>query len=240
LGYPDRALQKEREGLRVAQEQAHYWSLAFALFHGSRFLYDFCQDWNALHERAKALLGLCSEKELGGWQPLAEFIHGLALIKTGQVAAGLTQLHAGLAAWRATGAENGLPHMLRCVGEVHREMHHNEQGLAVVTEALTFAAKNEARFDEAELYRLKGELILQASEQSSEAEVCFHKAIEVARQQHAKSWELRAATSLARLWQLQGKKTEARDLLAPVCDWFTEGFDTPDLQAAKALLAEVA
>ena len=133
----------------------------------------------------------------------------------------------------------------------------------MLAEALAFVDKTGERHYEAELYRLKGQLTLQSQsslrqvktgqdksedtdprpltpDPQSEAEACFLKAIEIARQQQAKSWELRAATSLARLWQQQGKKTEARELLAPVYDWFTEGFDTKDLQEAKALLGELA
>ena len=116
-----------------------------------------------------------------------------------------------------------------------------KEGLQVVAEALAVVEQTGEHGWEAELHRLQGELLLQSAPQKpkSEAEACFHKAIEVARGQSAKSWELRAATNLARLWQQQGKTTEARDLLAPVYEWFTEGFDTADLQEAKALLSEL-
>ena len=116
-----------------------------------------------------------------------------------------------------------------------------KEGLFQLEEALAFTARTGERFCEAELYRSKGELLLQQSQaNTSETEVCFHKAMEVAQKQEAKSWKLRAATSLARLWQQQGKKEEARDLLAPVYNWFTEGFDTQDLKDAKALLEQLA
>ena len=123
-------------------------------------------------------------------------------------------------------------------------MGQAEEGLREVGEALAFAERTEERFYEVELHRLKGELTLQCSAQSldsriAEAEACFQKAIEIAQHQQAKSWELRAATSLARLWQQQGKTAEGRDLLAPVYNWFTEGFDTADLQDAKALLTDL-
>ena len=110
------------------------------------------------------------------------------------------------------------------------------EGLAVVAEAVAWAQGTGGCYYDAELYRLKGELTLQQSQDGQEAETCFHKAIEIARHQQAKSWELRAATSLARLWQGQRRTGEARDLLAPVYNWFTEGFDTADLKDAKALL----
>jgi predicted ATPase len=119
-----------------------------------------------------------------------------------------------------------------------------EEGLHVLTEALAAADKSSGRASEAELYRLKGELTLQLHDMSrksraTDAEACFQKALEVARRQHAKSWELRAASSLARLWQQQSKTAEARQMLAEIYGWFTEGFDTKDLQEAKGLLGEL-
>jgi len=117
---------------------------------------------------------------------------------------------------------------------------HSEEGLLMLTKALALVDKNDERWCEAELHRLKGELLLQlSSDNHTEAEVCFHKALDVARSQQAKSWELRAATSQAKLWQRQGKRQEAYDLLVPVYGWFTEGFDTADLKDAKALLDEL-
>jgi len=124
-------------------------------------------------------------------------------------------------------------------------MRQAEEGLSVVAEALITVNKTGEREYKAELYRLKGELTLESKVQGSEskveeeAEECFHKAIEVARRQEAKSWELRAATSLARLWQQQGKKDEAQQLLAEIYGWFTEGFETKDLQEAKRLIEEL-
>src|SRR5262249_56893238 len=123
------------------------------------------------------------------------------------------------------------------LAEAHGIIGQPEAGLAVLTEALTLVNTTGERWYEAELYRLKGELLLQqSSDNPTEAESCFHHAISIAQNQSAKSWELRAATSLARLWQQQGKRQEAYELLAPIYGWFTEGFDTADLQAAKALL----
>jgi len=119
-------------------------------------------------------------------------------------------------------------------------MGQPEAGLAVLVEALTLAETTGERWCAPELYRLKGALLLQqSSDHQAEAETCFHHAISIAQSQQAKSWELRAATSLARLWQQQGKRAEAHALLAPVYGWFTEGFDTADLQEAKVLLEEL-
>jgi predicted ATPase len=124
--------------------------------------------------------------------------------------------------------------------EAYRCADQLEEGLTVLAEALTLVHKTEERWYEAELYRLKGELLLQQSfENHSEAETCFQKAIAIAQNQSAKSWELRAATSLAKWWQSQGKRDDARELLGEIYGWFTEGFDTADLKDAKMLLDEL-
>src|SRR5205823_5922441 len=153
---------------------------------------------------------------------------------------GIMQITQGLMTYRAMGAEVLRPYFLALLAEAHGTMGQPEIGLTVLTEALTLMDTTGERWYESELYRLKGELLLQQnSANQAEAETCFQQAITVARNQQAKSFELRAATSLARLWQLQGKRQEAHDLLAPVYGWFTEGFDTLDLKDAKALLEEL-
>ena len=147
----------------------------------------------------------------------------------------------GLAAWRATGAETLRPYFLALLAEASAQMEQREEGLTLLAEALALTNDREERRWEAELYRLKGELLLaRATGQDTEAETCFRKALEIARRQQAKSLELRAAMSLARLWQGQGKRAAACQVLAEVYDWFTEGFDTADLQKAKALLEALA
>jgi predicted ATPase len=146
----------------------------------------------------------------------------------------------GLAAFQATGMRLQYPHFLALLAEAYGKAGQAEEGLSVLAEALALVEETGERYYGAELYRLKGELLLmQGDEAESEAEASFHKAIEVARRQQAKSWELRATMSLCRLWQRQGKREEARQRLAEVYGWFTEGFDTPDLQEAKALLEEL-
>ena len=154
---------------------------------------------------------------------------------------GIAQIRQGLADYRATGAEVKMPDSLALLAAVYKKRGQAEKGLNVVAEALARVEKTGGRLWEAELYRLKGELLLVRDAprpQVVEAEACFQQALAIARRQQAKSWELRAATSLARLWQ-QSKRAEARELLAPVYNWFTEGFDTADLQEAKALLEEL-
>ena len=182
---------------------------------------------------------------------------GSTLVRQGHVAEGLAQLKHGLAAYRATGAGIFVTYFLALVAEAYGANGQVQAGLQTIPEALERVEQTGERVWEAELHRLRGELVLQSGVQSLrsrdlrpqsatpnahvavEAEACFHQAIAIARQQQAKSLELRAALSLARLWQQHGKSAEAGALLAPIYGWFTEGFDTADLQEAKALLEEL-
>ncbi len=154
---------------------------------------------------------------------------------------GIAEIRQGLAAELATGAKTWQPYLLGMLAEAFGEGGHSEEGLNALSDALVVIDNGEVRFYAAELYRLKAALLLkQATPDVSQAEGYFQQALDIARRQQAKSLQLRAATSLARLWQQQDKRTEARELLAPVYGWFTEGFDTADLQEAKALLTELA
>ncbi len=165
---------------------------------------------------------------------------GWALAAQGHGVEGLSQIREGLAALQATGTEFLRSHFLALLAEAYGKAAQVEEGLSTVAKGLAFVERTEERFYEAELYRLRGELLFQQSpDNATEAAACFHRALDVSRNQAAKSWELRAATSLARLWQQQGKMAEARELLAPVYGWFTEGFDTADLKDAKGLLEEL-
>jgi predicted ATPase len=163
---------------------------------------------------------------------------GSALLKQGQqVEEGIAQIRQGLTAYRAIGAEHGLPLVLSDLAEALAHLGRTEEGLTVLTEAFTVMEKNDERICEAELYRLKGELLLSSAIAGAlEAEACFRQAVAIAQRQGAKSLELRAVVSLSRLWQQQGKQEEARQRLAEIYGWFTEGFDTADLQAARTLL----
>src|SRR5262245_49676949 len=159
----------------------------------------------------------------------------------GPGAEGLEQVRQGLAARRATGSKLADPYLCTVLANVCDHLGHTEDGLQALAEAHTQVEQHEERVVEAEIYRLQGVLLLQQTRTpQAEAEVCFHQALEIARRQQAKSLELRAAMSLARLWQQQGQRTAAYELLAPIYGWFTEGFDTADLQEAKALLEELA
>jgi predicted ATPase len=164
-----------------------------------------------------------------------------ALALQGQGEAGLAQLRQGIAAWRATGAAMAVPYCCTLLADVADRLGHPADALQALAEAHTLVEQHEERWWEAEIYRLRGVVLLrQPGTPPAEAEACFQRALDVARRQEAKSLELRAAMSLARLWQQQGKRVAARELLAPVYGWFTEGFDTADLQEAKALLEALA
>jgi predicted ATPase len=236
LGYPDQGLTRSHEALTLAQQSAHPFSLAFAL-NIAAIVHQLRREVRFTQERAEAAISLSKEQGFPHWRAMGCILCGWALAQQGQAQEGLEQLHQGLRAFRATGAEILRPYFLALLAEAHGAMGQPAEGLAVLTEALALVETTGERWYEPELYRLKGALLLQqSSDNQAEAETCFQHAITIAQSQQAKSWELRAATSLARLWQQQGKRQEAHDLLAPVYNWFTEGFDTADLLEAKALL----
>jgi predicted ATPase len=193
-----------------------------------------------VHELADAIIALATAQGFPQWRAQGSVLRGWALAEQGQAAEGVTEIRQGLAAWQATRAEIGRQWRLLLLAEAQGHMGQITAGLATLTEALAVVEVTGDRRDEAELHRLTGEFLLrQAVPDAPQAEACFQQALTVARRQEAKALELRAAMSLARLWQSQGKRTEAHALLAPVYGWFTEGFGTPDLQQAKALLEEL-
>jgi predicted ATPase len=247
LGYPDQALQRSHEALTLAQELAHPYNLASALFFAT-WVHQFRREGPLTHERAEAALALAAEQGFPIYLAGATLFRGWALaaqspapgVGPGPGEESIAQMHQGLAAWRATGAEVLRPYGLALLAEVSAQVGQPEAGLTLLAEALTVANNTGERRWDAELHRLQGELLLaHTAEHETEAEACFQHALDIANRQQAKSWELRAATSLSRLWQQQGKRHEAYDLLAPVYGWFTEGFNTADLQEAKALLDEL-
>jgi predicted ATPase len=236
LGYPGRAMQRSREAITLAQGLAHPLSLAAALSWNARF-HQLRREPQVVHELAEATIALATAQGFPLWLAQGIVLRGWALAEQGQAAEGVAQIRQGLAAWRATGAELGRQWRLLLLAETQGKMGQTAAGLATLAEALAVVERTGDRRDEAEIHRLTGEFLLrQAVPAEPQAETCFHQAIDIARSQQAKSLELRATTSLARLWHQQGKRQAAHDLLAPVYHWFTEGFDTPDLQEAKALL----
>jgi len=245
LGYPDQALSRSDQALTLAQELAHPFSLAFALSFAAE-VHRLRREGQAAQKRAEAAITLSTERGFTVWLTGGTILRGWALVEQGHGEEGIAQMHQGLAINRVTGIESGQVHYLAMLAEAYGKVGQAEEGFAMLAEALAVVDRNGERVSEAELYRIKGELTLQQQSKVQgpkskveEAEGYFLKAIEIARKQQAKSLELRAAMSLARLWQQQGKKKEAHDLLAEIYGWFTEGFDTKDLQEAKTLLAEL-
>jgi TOMM system kinase/cyclase fusion protein len=239
LGYPDQGLAQTDEAVTLAQHVAHPFSFGYALGFAAGF-YQLYRDVRATQERAAATIRLATQQGFPHWMAHGACLHGWAVAHQGQAQEGIEQIHQGMRAFRATGAESGRSSFMALLAEIYGIMGQPEAGLTMLTEALALVDTTGERWYEAEIYRLKGALLLQlSSDNQAEAETCFHQAIAIAQNQQAKSLELRAATSLARLWQGQGKRAEAHALLAPVYGWFTEGFDTADLKDAKALLQEL-
>ena len=236
LGYPDQGWARIQEAVTLAQQLAHPFSLNFAL--GEAAMFHQCRrEGKATQECAEASIVLATAQGFLHWRARGAVLRGWALAQQGQVQAGIEQITQGLRDYRATGAQLALPHYLALLAEAYGIMGQPDAGLTVLTEALTLVDQTGVRLWEAELYRLKGALLCQqSSDNHREAATCFQHAMALARNQQAKSWELRAATSLARLWQQQGKYDEARQVLGDVYHWFTEGLETADLQEAKALL----
>ena len=236
LGYPDQALRRSQEMRTYAQALPHAFTLARSLFYAA-VLYRFRREGATAQEHAEAALAIMTEQGFVHNLGFATINRGWALAAQGQREEGLAQMQQGLAATQATGSRIALSEFLALLAEVYGQSGQAEAGLRLLAEALAHVEHTGERFYEAEVYRIKGELLLQqAVPDAPQAEACFQQALVVARRQQAKSWELRAAMSLSRLWQQQGKRTAARELLAPIYRWFTEGFDTADLQEAKALL----
>ena len=234
LGYPNRALARGNASIAEARSLAHPPSLAVSLALGTELL-SLVGDNAALDERAGQLVAVATEQGFPYWHSQGAIYRGYAKVKNGDVAEGMLLLRDGSSAYRATGEELGLPfyiHLLATACEIAGKV---EEGLALVDEALLIVERTGERWFAAELNRHKGQLLLRHGNTEA-AEELYRKALSIAVEQQAKLWELRAAMSLAQLWRNQGKRTEARDLLAPAYGWFTEGFGSPDLKEAKALL----
>jgi predicted ATPase len=214
--------------------------MAFALSLAAVF-HQFRREARCTQECAEAAISIATDQGFPYWRAVGFLMRGWALAHQGQVKEGIEQINQGMRDYRATGAELGRARYLALLAEAYGAMEQPETGLTVLTEALTLVDKTGEYWYESEIYRLKGALLLQPHAiNQAEAEKCFLHALEIARTQQAKSLELRTATSLARLWQQQGKREEARQVLGDVYNWFTEGFDTADVKDAKALLDELA
>jgi len=248
LGYPDQARQRSQDALDLARELSHAYSLASA-FVGVAWLHQHCGEAQLARERTEASLAIGTEHGLPRFVVQGNLLAGRLLVEQGQVEEGIVQMRQAVAGHLARAVGRERPYFIALMAEAFARGGQVEEGLSILTKELAGAHKTGERFYEAELHRIKGELLLAQKgksekakgkrEEVSEAEGCFQKAIEVACSQSAKSLELRAVTSLSRLWQKQGRKNEARQKLAEIYGWFTEGFDTADLKEAKTILEEL-
>ncbi|WP_376741468.1 AAA family ATPase [Sinorhizobium psoraleae] len=237
LGYPDVALKHSQEAIDLARDLAHATTTAYALS-VAPYVHHFCGDLAGTHKAAKAAVVFCEEERNPFWLAMARVIWGWVLAEEGDVERGLAELRSGLDGWRETDSTWLLPCYHALFAHALVQAGRSEQALEALDQALLTMRETDERLYESELHRLRGELLLRLSPQQNEnrAEMEYLKALEIARNQAAASLELRAGTSLARLWRDQDKRPEARDLLAPVYRRFTEGFGTEDLARAKALL----
>ncbi|MCY1254236.1 TOMM system kinase/cyclase fusion protein [compost metagenome] len=246
LGFPVQAAKQAQEALALARKLSHPFSLALGLVFAAE-MHQCRHEAQLTREYAEAVITLSTEQGFPFWLPWGTVLRGWALAEQGNFEDGIAQIRQGLTAYQATGAEWGRPYFLALLAQIYEKARRAEAGLDVLAEALTTADITGERYYEAELHRLYGELLLQRSNaqarpstEHAAAEACFHQAIAIARQQSAKSLELRVALSLARLRQRQGETTLARRTLAEIHGAFTEGFDTRDWQQAKLLLDTIA
>ena len=237
LGFPDQALARSEAIIFEARRLSHPPSLAGSLAIGMR-LRSLVGDDAALDEGVNQLVALATEEGFPHWRTQGEIYHGWVKVKNGDVADGTSLLRSNTTAYRASGVELFVPHYIDLLASAYEIEGRFQEGLALLDEALQVAERTGERWLEAELNRHKGELLLRQGHSEAAGEL-YRKALSVAREQEAKLWELRAAMSLARLRRDQGRRAEARDLLAPTYGWFTEGFDIPDLKDAKTLLDEL-
>jgi class 3 adenylate cyclase/predicted ATPase len=238
LGYPDQALARANTAIAEARSLGHQPSLAVTLAFGARLLL-LIEDDAALDERATQLIAVSTEQSFAYWRALGTIYRGWVRVKYGDVTEGIRLIRSGSEAYRATGAMAWVPFHLGLLAAACEIAGQLEEAVTLAEDALQTATETGERWFAAELNRCKGQLLLRQG-RAEAADELFHKALSIAREQEAKLWELRAAVSLARLRRDQGRRAEARDLLAPIYGWFTEGFDTPDLKEPKALLNEPA
>ena len=237
LGYPDQAAQRNQEALTLAHELAHPFSLAYTRHFGG-LLDSNLREAKRTQVQAEAVIALDREQRVGFYLAMATVLHGWAIAEQGDIGAGITLMREGLAGFEIDVAEHLRHSALILLAEQYGKAGDSALGLSFLAEAHAAVDIHAARWCEAEISRVRGELLLLDGDAAA-AEGAFQRALAVARSQEVKSLELRAATSLARLWQTQGQPDAARQLLAEIYGWFSEGFGTPDLQDARALLDQL-
>jgi predicted ATPase len=240
LGFPDRAAERVEEALALARELQHPFTLAVALTFACH-VRQFRREPKRVRELVRRAVAHCMEQNFPVFVPQGLILEDWALSAEGHIQQRIQQMREGLASLRVMGADVRRSYHLGLLAEVCLWASQHDAGLEAVSEALDLVETNGERWWQAELHRLQGQLLLtRTGNGQARACSCFERALEVSRQQKARSLELRASTSLARLWAEQGERQKAYDLLAPVYGWFTEGFDTADLKEAKALLDTLA
>lgn len=238
LGYPDQARLHSRESLRLGREVPQPNSQVNALFWGTVHA-QFRREWTQVRELAETGIALAAEHGLGFWLATGALSRGLAFAHQGQPAEGIDQMRRGLAGVHAAGSNIMRTSALCFLAEAYGRAGQVTEALETVVEAQSLVEQTEERFWAAELCRVRGELLLASGAETSEIEMWFESAVQIAQQQQAKSLELRAATSLARLLHRQGNQDQARQRLSGILDWFTEGFDSPDLVDAQTVFADL-
>jgi predicted ATPase len=240
LGYPNAALVDADDALKDAREIGHAATLMYALFLAT-VTYIWSGNYATANVNAQELIALAAEKGAPLWKAQGMRLQGQLLALTDKAADAVQTIGSGLSLWRSTGSTSFAPIDMLYLAKSHADLGRYLDASSCIAEAMTAMEATGERWWEPEVHRLAGEIALKSPEpDAAKAEAYFERALAVARQQQAKSWELRAAMSLARLWRSQGKLQQARELLAPVYGWFTEGFDTRDLKEVKALLDELA
>jgi len=235
LGYPEQALAQGENAVARARRLDHSFSLGFALALGDACLHVLCRDFGVAQEHIAELVQLSLDHDLASTQPWVVILQGWKQAMEGRSERGIARMREGLALWQGMGAVTGRAFQLLMLVEAYRRENLVEEALCVVDEGLALIERIGEGYLEAELHRLKGELLLAQRGGKARAEACFRRAIDVARRQQAKSWELRAAVSLSR-WRRRGRRDETRELLSDLYHWFGEGFNTPDLQETRTLL----
>ena len=237
LGFPDQALAYGDAAIAEARSLAHPPSLAVSLSYGTRLL-SLVGDNAILGAWADQMVVMTTDQGFPQWRAQAEIYRGWVKVKSGDVTDGLALLQRSAIAYRATGTESLMPHYLALLASTHEIAGQIDEALTLLESALQVVERTGERWFAAELSRHRGQLLLRQG-YTETAEELYRKALSIAREQEAKLWELRAAVSLARLRLDQGRRGDARAILVPVYGWFTEGFGTPDLKDAKALLDEL-
>jgi predicted ATPase len=240
LGYPAASLAEVESAVRAAREIGQAATLMFVLTHAA-LTHLVSRNYVEAKGEAEELAAVAGDKEASFWKAIGTMAQGWVFALTGKASDAVDLLTSGIGAFRSTGSTLWMPLHMSCMAIAFRDLNRFDEAWRCISEAMSAIETTGERWYEAEVLRVGGAIAIMSPERdTAKAEMFFDRALGVAREQRAKSWELRAATSMARLWHGQGKRQQARDLLAPVYGWFTEGFDTLDLKEAKALLDALA